>query len=231
MAQPKRARGTRARRTGPRRSSAPGRKRDQGVDVLTSFVLLVIGACSLGAEEVAKRLAATGEAVPTTGQRRRQSITTFGWIAADLAVQSADAVRRLAGRAGDVARRSGPAWALIDGLVGAPPLASMRRRGRSEVAQGRRMVTRLLRETTRQSVRDIADTAIKEVAESPEVATLVRKQSIGIGTGTILEVRATSEQADDRIERRVRSWLHILRPEDGGEHLTTKPLHPPEPVA
>jgi hypothetical protein len=194
------------------------------------MVLLLVGACSLGAEEIARRLAATGEAVPANGHRRTGSITMLGWIAADLAVQSAFAAGHIAGRAGKMAQRTGPVWGLVNRAFSAPALASMRRRGRRDVARGRRMVTRLVRDTTSQSVRDIAETAVKEVAQSPEVATLVRKQSVGIATGTILEVRANSVQADDRIERRVRSWLHILRPEDGGDYITAKPLHPPEPV-
>jgi hypothetical protein len=199
--------------------------------VLTSFVLLIIGACSLGAEEIAKRLAATGEAVPEQSNVGRPAIVTVGWIAADLAVQSAGAAGRLAGKVGDVARRSGPAWGVVNTLLDAPLLSSMRRRGQREVAHGRKLVIRLVGDTTRQSVKDIADTAIKEVAKSPEVATLVREQSVGIATGTILEVRANSEQADDRIERRVRSWLHIQRQQDGGQHLPAEPVHPPEPVA
>jgi len=216
----------------PRRRSAPRRKREEGVDVLTSIVLLVIGACSLGAEEIARRLDAGGAAKPGNGHRPRQPVTTIGWIAADLAVQSANAGGRLGRAAGDLVQRSGASRGLIRRVPGASGLfESMQRRGRREVADGRSMVTRLIRDTTSQSVRGIAETAVKEVAQSPEIATLVRQQSVGIATGTILEVRVNSEQADDRIERRVRSWLHILRPEDGGDHLTAKQLHPPEPVA
>ena len=89
------------------------------------------------------------------------------------------------------------------------------------VFKGKRMMLHLIRDTASASVRDISASAIKEVSHSPDVAELVRTQSTDLASGTILEVRATSEQADDRIEGRVRSWLHLLRPGDAGTPSTT----------
>ena len=84
------------------------------------------------------------------------------------------------------------------------------------------MVTTLVRETTSRSFKEITDTALREVAHSPEVAALVRSQSTGLATGTILEVRANSEEADDRVERRVRSWLRIR----GDSERRSEPAQP-----
>jgi len=88
-------------------------------------------------------------------------------------------------------------------------------RGRTETAAGKALVMLLVEDTTSRSVHDIAETAVKEVTHSPQIAALVRAQSTGILTDTILEVRTNSEQADDRLERRVRSWLHLGRPGNG----------------
>jgi hypothetical protein len=71
------------------------------------------------------------------------------------------------------------------------------------------MVEHLVRETAVSSVGDIAQFAISEVTHSPEVAALVKTESAGIATDAILEVRANSEQADDSLERRIHSWLHL----------------------
>jgi hypothetical protein len=57
-------------------------------------------------------------------------------------------------------------------------------------------------------VKDIAETAVHEVTHSPEVAALVRTQSAGLATDTIEVVRTTSEEADERLERRVHSWFN-----------------------
>ena len=76
------------------------------------------------------------------------------------------------------------------------------------------MVMHLIEDTASASVRDISASAIKEVSHSPEVAELVRTQSASLASDTILEVREASEQADDRIERRVRSWLRLVRPDE-----------------
>ena len=69
-------------------------------------------------------------------------------------------------------------------------------RGREEQLEGKRMMLHLIRDTASASVRDISASAIKEVSHSPDVAELVRTQSTDLASGTILEVRATSEQAD-----------------------------------
>ena len=108
-------------------------------------------------------------------------------------------------------------------------MAELRERGRAETSNGRRMVTRLVQTTTKESVRDIAEFAVSEVAHSPEVAALVRTQSAGLATGTILEVRTRSEQADGRLERSVRSWLH--RPERTGDGTPDEPSPAGPPAA
>ena len=84
-------------------------------------------------------------------------------------------------------------------------------------------MTVLVRDTTRRSFNGITGAAIKQVTTSPEVAALVRAQSTGIATGAVMEVRANSEEADDRVERRVRSWLHILRPESDAPPAGAQP--------
>jgi hypothetical protein len=89
--------------------------------------------------------------------------------------------------------------------------------GRVEELEGRRMLEALIRDTTRSSVRGIAESTLKEVTHSPEVAAMVRAESAGLATGTILEVRANSEQADDRVERQVRSWLRLRHGPRSGE--------------
>jgi hypothetical protein len=93
-------------------------------------------------------------------------------------------------------------------MVGAA-LRSLSQRGLDEQLRSRRMVEHLIRDTTVSSVADIAQFAVNEVTHSPEVAALVKSQSAGIATDAIQEVRANSERADDRLERRIRSWLHL----------------------
>jgi hypothetical protein len=222
------------RRRRPRRR--PPTKTADGV--LTSVVRLGIGAWSLSAEELGKRLVRTGAITRTRPARGRPDASaSLGYLAAGLAIDSARAVSRWLTWAGQGGRRSA---ALVDAAGKLPgihvatvfarrPIAGYRswmgierRRGRLETERGRRMVTTLVRETTSQSVKGIADTALKEVAHSPEVAALVRSQSTGIATGTILEVRANSEEADDRVEQRVRSWLRIR----GDSERQSQPAQP-----
>jgi hypothetical protein len=76
------------------------------------------------------------------------------------------------------------------------------------------MVEHLVRETAVSSVGDISQLAISEVTHSPEVAALVKTESAGIATDAVLEVRANSEQADDSLERRIHSWLHLRGSKD-----------------
>jgi hypothetical protein len=215
-----------ARRTRPRR---PRHSQPAGndADVLTSLVRLGIGACSLGAQEVRKRLVVSGAVRRPPGRRTHDDgAAALAYVGAGIAVDSVKAVSRWIAFASERGRRS---VALLDSashlpgvhiatVIGARPIrryrswiSTERRRGRLETERGRRMVTVLIRETTSRSFKTITDTAVQEVAHSPEVAALVRSQSQGMATGAILEVRSSSEEADDRVERRVRSWLRIHR--------------------
>jgi hypothetical protein len=93
------------------------------------------------------------------------------------------------------------------------------------------MVEQLIRDTTVGSMTDIAKLAVNEVAHSPEVAALVKTQSAGIATDAILEVRANSEQADDRLERRVRSWLHLRGSNGAAKRSAVAVVARPDPGA
>ncbi|HET9781748.1 MAG TPA: hypothetical protein VFR33_08210 [Candidatus Dormibacteraeota bacterium] len=213
-------------------------------DVLTSLVRLGIGACSLGADEIRKRLRVTG-AVSRTSTRGTQADANaeLAYLAAGIAVDSVKALSHWLALASDRGRRS---LALADSaahlpgiriatVISARPMrryrswiTTERRHGRLETERGRRMATVLIRDTTNRSFKTITDTAVKEVAHSPEVAELVRSQSRGMATGAILEVRSNSEEADDRVERRVRSWLRIHRsgPESGARPPTEHGFEP-----
>lgn len=217
----------RVHRSRRRRAKRVQPARKEG-DVLTSLVRLGLGACSLGAEAIGKRLVASG-VVPRQRKSgaRKASGAEFAYLAAGVAFDSVKTLSHWIAVASERGRRS---VALADAaghlpgihiatVISGPPMrryrswaSTERRHGRVETERGRRMVTVLVRDTTSGSVKTIADTAVKEVAHSPEVAALVRSQSRGMATGAILEVRSTSEQADDRVERRIRSWLRIHRP-------------------
>jgi hypothetical protein len=139
---------------------------------------------------------------PPRSQERRPDSLALGDLAAGLAIECAE----LVGATVVAAARGGRRAHLP--LVG----GAMRRlseRGRVEVRLGRRMVEHLIRDTTASSVAEIAQVAVKEVTSSPEMAALVKTQSAGIATDAIQEVRANSEQADDSLERRIHSWLHL----------------------
>jgi hypothetical protein len=167
-----------------------------------------------------------------------------GWVAAGVAIESAEFASRwlrsaVAGgrrtRAAARAVRRAPGAEIAAALLDAPMsayrarLIELRERGREETNTARRMVSHLVRDTTKESVHDIADAAVREVTHNPEVAALVRTQSASIATGTILEVRTKSEQADDDLERRVRSWLH--RPERIVAVAPDEPSPPAPPAA
>ena len=201
-------------------------------DLLTSLVRLGIGACSLGAEHVRNRLVVSG-AVSRQPARRPQNNSAgaeLAYVAAGVAVDSVKTLSRWLAYASERGRRS---VALVDRaghlpgvhiatVISGPPMrryrawiTTERRHGRIETERGRRMVEVLIRDTTSRSFKTITDTAVKEVAHSPEIAALVRSQSRGMATGAILEVRSNSEQADDRVEQRIRSWLRIHRSDSG----------------
>lgn len=238
----------RKRRRARRRRSAHAPAEDAGMAV--TVVRLGFGAWSLGTEQLTKRLEAltpqprTKVAAERARRRRRASrAATVGWVAAGVAVESVAAISHWVGLVADGRRGrrltrlvsrfpgTGVASAVLHGPITRyrASITQLRERGRIETRKGKQMVTLLVRDTTRKSVRDIAESAVKEVAHSPEVAALVRTQSVGMATGTILEVRENSEQADDRLERRVRSWLHIHKPEplDAGVAAESAPTPKP----
>jgi hypothetical protein len=183
----------------------------------TAIVRMTIGAVSLGSDELVRRWRRiqnnpAPDSAPAARGSQRGPLGP-GDLMAGVAIESAEVLGRListAGRAGG--RATAGAGRMPNLPVLGRALSSLSERGRHEEVQGRRMVERLIRDTTSSSVADIAQFAVNEVTHSPEVAALVRSQSAGIATDAILEVRANSEQADDRLERRVQSWLHLRRP-------------------
>ena len=193
-------------------------------DLLTSLIRLGIGGISLGAEEVRNRLVVSGAVTrqPARGAQNRAG-AELAYVAAGIAVDSVKTLSRWLAYASERGRRSVDAAGHLPGVhiatvIGGPPMrryrawiSTERRHGRIETERGRRMLTVLIRDTTSRSFKTITDTAVKEVAHSPEIAALVRSQSRGMATGAILEVRSNSEEADDRVEQRVRSWLRIHR--------------------
>lgn len=219
--------------------------------MIVTVARLGFGAWSLGAEQLTKRLEAvapksTANNVTAERARRRSRRTpravTVGWVAAGLAIESAETISRWATQAAD-GRRARRFSRMLSRLPGRDLAALMlqrpitryqasirrlRERGRVETRMGKQMVSLLIRDTTRRSVLDITESAVNEVAHSPEIAALVRNQSVGVAAGTIREVRENSEQADDRLERRVRSWLHIHKPESAD--VATGTASTPEPA-
>ena len=195
---------------------------------------LAVGAVSLGSDELIRRLrtipqeSGAGSAGPGVDDRERGIVTLAG-LGVGIAVESTQLVGRVVSttaggsrRAADRIRRAArlPLVNLATGPVQRQygryeaAIRKLSRRGRLEQLEGRRMVEVLIRDTTTKSVMEIAEFAVNEVTHSPEVAALVRRQSAGLATDTILEVRANSEQADDRLESRVHSWLHLAKPGD-----------------
>jgi hypothetical protein len=217
----------RARSKGPRRAvkpAAPGRSGE--FDPGLSMVRLVIGAATLGSDELQRRLRTQpreAAAMPPRTAREAEGPLGLGDLAAGLAVDCVYAARRITS---SVARRSRAAGSglsraqkmpIVRGATRpllrryrrlAAEITAVSERGRLEQLKGRTMVESLIRDTTARSVSDIAQLAVREVTHSPEVAALLRTESAGIATDTILDVRANSEQADDRLEGKVQSWLH-----------------------
>jgi hypothetical protein len=218
-------------RTNPSRS-----RRTNDSSLATAVVRLAAGAVSLGSDELLRRLRTLPPEVESASSRQEiggpdSSQFSLGGVGVGIAMETAQLASRLVSTAADSGRRAvgqiGRAQRLpfVKGAAGPAKRryerygAALRRlseRGRREQLMGRRMVENLIRDTTSRSVKDIAEFAVNEVTHSPEVAALVRAQSAGLATDTILEVRANSEQADDRLERRVHSWLHLRRPNSPG---------------
>ncbi len=197
-------------------------------------IRLTAGIISLGADELKTRLAAVPEDFASgessgSGASRNEVRPTLLNVATGLAVVSMTRASRLMDFARDVGAVVGAEARVVEDLPIIGNAARPIRRGyeryqaavlrlskvgRREELEGRRILLCLIDDTTTSSVKDIAETAVRQVAESPEVAALVRSQSAGLATETVRDVRAISEQADETVERRVRTWLHLLRAED-----------------
>ena len=228
----------------PRRRSSTSRARSnrrptrRQANVPASIVRLTAGLLSLGYDELVSRLA-TLPREATSAKPTHSAIgpaLNFADMAIGMALASTTRATQVLGHA----RSSGGGVISTIGRLAETPIVGpatrpirtrfaryraaawrLAARGREEQLEGKRMMLHLIRDTASASVRDISASAIKQVSHSPDVAELVRTQSTDLASGTILEVRATSEQADDRIEGRVRSWLHLLRPGDAGTPSTT----------
>jgi hypothetical protein len=215
-----------------------------------SIFRILVGGVALGAEELGRRLDAVMRTAPAPAQgnaaaaSRETAGQRAGYLAVGIGAQSlvnaARMARALARGGRDVAGAADAVTRLPVIRAGVRPararvartrrsLNALMARGRAETLEGRRLARHLVEDTTARSVSDIAEFAVKEVSHSPEVAALVKAQSTGLVTDTILEVRANSEQADDRLERRVRSWLHIGQPGDGDDAATAQ-LAAPKPT-
>jgi hypothetical protein len=193
------------------------------------MIRLTAGALSLGAGEIKQRLDAAphrpAASQLTRGRRSPESgKITVGHLLTGIASVFAGRISGVGTTVTEAGHRSGAVIRFVARIPLVAPLSGPARRrlaryrslarelsetGRQEEQAGRRMVEQLIRDTTATSVRGITESALKEVTHSPEVAALVRTESAGIATGAILEVRANSEQADDRLERSVHSWLRL----------------------
>ena len=220
-------RGSAAVRSRANRRAAPRRP-----NAVASIVRLTAGTLSLGYDELIARIATIppgGPARPMPNAARARADLTVADLVIGIAIASAT---RANGLIAETRKRGQGVASTLDGLAAVPVIrlltTPMRTRleryratarklaalGHDEHLEGRRMVMHLIEDTASASVRDISASAIKEVSHSPEVAELVRTQSASLASDTILEVREASEQADDRIERRVRSWLRLVRPDE-----------------
>lgn len=197
---------------------------------------VLVGAVAVGTQELARRIEAVTSMprpAPAPHSRtpgRETALQKLGFLAVGV---TAETLTRTGPLQRAIARRGAGAISALDAIAGLPLVRSGTRpakaavlrgrraalaliaRGRYETREGTSLFTLLVEDTTTRSVRDIAPFAIKEMTESRDVAALVRAQSTSVLTDTILEVRANSEQADDRIERRVRSWLRRGQPGNG----------------
>ncbi len=197
-------------------------------------IRLAAGIASLGADELKSRLAAVPERVAgaepaPSGASLNEGRPTVLNVATGLAVVAMTQASRLIGLAGDASARMGVEAGRVERLpgIGVATLPirlgferyqavvwKLSETGRREALEGRRIILHLIDDTTTSSVKDIAQSAVRQVAESPEIAALVRSESAGVATGTVREMRTTSERADETVERRVRTWLHLLRADD-----------------
>jgi hypothetical protein len=190
-----------------------------------SISRLVVGAVSLGSDKLADQVRRVQpEAAPS--HQHAGGPTSMGDLGAGVFTEAMLAAGRFlsATAAGARGLAAGVSW-VSDAPVLRPATRPLRRRyrkgdaairalamrGRSERMAGRRMVERLIRDATAKSFTEAAQVALSQVTHSPEVAEMVKTQTAGIATETILEVRSNSKRADDGVERRVHSWLGVRR--------------------
>src|SRR5438874_4063669 len=222
------------RRSSTSRARSNRRRAHRQANVPASIVRLTAGLLSLSYDELVSRLAtlpseAASARSAQSAPRPIGPALNFADMAIGMALASTTRATQVLGHA----RSSGGGVISTIGRLAETPIVGpatrpirtrfaryraaawrLAARGREEQLEGKRMMLHLIRDTASASVRDISASAIKQVSHSPDVAELVRTQSTDLASGTILEVRATSEQADDRIERRVRSWLRLVRPDE-----------------
>lgn len=205
--------------------STPGPDTHHEVEASLSIVRLVVGAMSLGSDKLADQVRRV-QHEPADSLDADDGPTTLGDLGAGIFTETVLAAGGLLSMTAGGARRlaAGVSW-VGDARVLRPATRPLRRRyregeaailalamrGRSERIAGRRMVGRLIRDATAKSFSEAAQVALSEVTQSPEVAEMVKTQTAGVATETILEVRTNSKRADDGLERRVRSWLGVRR--------------------
>jgi hypothetical protein len=217
------------------RSTTNGDGNDQ-VQTSLSIARLVVGAFSLGSDKLADQVRRVQRepvsSLETDGAMAAPSLESdggppsMGDLGAGIFTETMLAAGHLLSATAGGARRvaAGVSW-VGDAPVLRPATRPLRRRyregdaairdlamrGRSERMAGRRMVGRLIRDATARSFTEAAQVALSQVTQSPEVADMVKTQTAGIATETILEVRSNSKRADDGVERRIHSWLGVRK--------------------
>ena len=200
------------------------------VGTARAIVRFGVGAVSLGADALVERVrhadGLDGQVAPPGDSEDGDDSISIGDVGAGIAVTATTAVGRALSGA-ELRRRRllarlapwggaplvGPLTYPIRGAfaTGESALRGLSRRGRIEVIAGRRMVQRAVRDVAAQSFNQVAEVALEQVTHSPEVADLVKTQTAGVATETIVEMRENSKRADERVERRIRSWLGLGR--------------------
>jgi len=206
-----------------RSTASPGGDHESQASL--SISRLVVGAVSLGSDKLADQVRRV-QPEPAPSHQHAGGPMSMGDLGAGVFTEAMLAAGRLLSATAGGARSlaAGVSW-VSDAPVLRPATRPLRRRyrkgdaairalamrGRSERMAGRRMVERLIRDATAKSFTEAAQVALSQVTQSPEVAEMVKTQTAGIATETILEVRSNSKRADDGVERRVHSWLGVRR--------------------
>jgi hypothetical protein len=209
---------------GGRSTTTPDR--DDHVEASVSLARLVVGAVSLGSDKLADQVRRVQHEPVASSLDADDGPTTAGDLGAGILTETMLAAGALLSMTAGGARRVAAGFSWIGDVPvlrpatrrlrrryrkGEAAIHSLAMRGRSERIAGRRMVGRLIRDATAKSFSEAAQVALNQVTQSPEVADLVKTQTAGIATETVLEVRSNSKRADDGLERRVHSWLGVRR--------------------